>query len=154
MEIIMKVKILRIAFVFVFISCTSIKSGHFVKLQEGESFKSVAKTYSVSRYDLERENVDKSFTPGEWIFVPEEKGILPQLLSRVNSSWSLLGHQAFIWPVPSSSRVSSQFGTRWGRHGLRVAIMPKRWSSMNVLWRLGARSPRSRMRLIRHNVIC
>ena len=119
----MKVKILRIAFVFVFISCTNIKSGQFVKLQEGESFKSIAKTYGVSRYDLERENVDKSFAPGEWIFVPEEKGILPKILSKINSNWSLLGHNAFLWPVPSSSRVSSRFGIRWGKphEGLDIA---------------------------------
>jgi len=119
----MKVKIFRIAFVFVFISCTNIKSGHFVKLQEGESFKSIAKAYGVSRYDLERENVDKSFTSGEWIFVPEEKGILPKIFSKINSNWSLLGHNAFLWPVPSSSRVSSRFGRRWGKphEGLDIA---------------------------------
>lgn len=123
MEITMTSKILKIAFVFIFVSCTQFKSGHFVKIKEGESFKSIAKQYSVSRYDLERENDDKSFVPGEWVFVPEEKGILPHIFSKIDSGWSLLGHKAFLWPVPSSSRVSSRFGTRWGRphEGLDIA---------------------------------
>ncbi len=123
MEIIMKTKILSIAFALVLVSCTQIKSGQFVKIQEGESFKSIAKKYGVSRYDLERENSEKSFIPGEWVFVPEERGILPHIFSKINSGWSLLGHNAFLWPVPSSPRISSRFGRRWGKphEGLDIA---------------------------------
>ena len=49
----MKDKILIIAFAFLFISCTQIKSGHFVKVQEGESFK--------SKLSYEAENVKKKY---------------------------------------------------------------------------------------------
>ena len=61
----MKTKILSIAFALVLVSCTQIKSGQFVKIQEGESFKSIAKKYGVSRYDLERENKELRKTIGE-----------------------------------------------------------------------------------------
>ena len=91
----MKNEVLSVLLAFLFISCTQIRSGHFVKVREGESLKSLAKKTGVSRFDLERENGDKSFLPGEWVFIPEEKGILPRLLSQFDNSWSLLGHDAF-----------------------------------------------------------
>ena len=99
----MKKKILKIVLALTFMSCSQIKSGHYVKLQEGESFKSIAKKYGVSRYDLERENDDKSFIPGEWI----KKGaiVIDVGINRLESG-KLVGDVAYDVAAQSASFIT------------------------------------------------
>jgi murein DD-endopeptidase MepM/ murein hydrolase activator NlpD len=119
---IMVLKAAQAILLFSIISCTQFRSGFFMKVKEGDSLRKLSKNFNISRYDLEIENKGKSFFPGEWVFIPTKKGILPQIISA-SLGRSLTGHKEFLWPVPSSTKVSSAFGKRWGKQhkGLDIA---------------------------------
>tara|TARA_Y100000768_G_C23991031_1_gene693049 strand:+ start:7151 stop:7663 length:513 start_codon:yes stop_codon:yes gene_type:complete len=59
---------------------------------------------------------------GKWTFMPSNVGFLNNpksgfFDSRIDySPAELSDHGTFIWPVPSSKRVSSHFGKRRGKH--------------------------------------
>jgi len=108
------IRIVKVLAFLSFVSCAQFKSGHYIKLVEGDSIKKVSKEFNVSLYDLEIENKGKAFLPGTWVFIPVKKGIIPEILSG-GALGSIIGYKEFIWPVPSSSKISSPFGKRWGR---------------------------------------
>lgn len=59
------------------------------------------------------------FVNGKWVFVKTKTGFLHNglRLDRVdNSEYNFGTYGRFIWPVPSSKKVSSFFGKRDGRH--------------------------------------
>lgn len=104
-----------------FVGCAHVPSGKYVQLQKGDSVKSLANQYRVPQWKLKINNEDKRWQVGEWIFIPLQKGIIGQGQRAGRSVSSRPGE--FIWPVPSSKRVSSKFGKRWGRkhQGLDIA---------------------------------
>lgn len=113
-------RLLLSVFIFSIGSCSHmIRSGQYIQWSEGDSLEKVAKEFQTSSSAIERANAQANFRPGEWVFVPTTDGMMGPRLAR--SPASLMGTQAhidsgdFLWPVPSSKRISSGFGRRWGR---------------------------------------
>ncbi len=107
------------------ISCSYMKSGQYIKLRKGEGLDNLSKSYGVSAAHLLASNKGKSPLWGEWYFIPLKRGIVgygEDLLST-GVTESYLNAGDFIWPVPSSRRISSHFGKRWGKphQGIDIA---------------------------------
>lgn len=105
---------------FVVTSCSHmIRSGQYIQWAPGDNLKALAGEFQTSTKAIQQANSKKTFQAGEWVFIPTTNGIMGPKLAR--SPASLFGTQAhidsgdFLWPVPSSSRISSGFGKRWGR---------------------------------------
>ena len=103
-----------VGILFFLVGCMSLQSGYYVEVLPGEEAKSLAKEFSVDEKKMMRYNPGAQFRPGELVFVPLERGFLSRDTSRFPASSFRQG--SFLWPVPSSKRVSSGFGRRWGRH--------------------------------------
>ena len=58
------------------------------------------------------------FTDGKWVFKSSKVGFAFNGLDfgRIDNSHYAFNDGKFIWPVPSSKKVSSHFGVRRGRH--------------------------------------
>ncbi len=99
-------------------ACSSFQSGQYVLLSNNAGPGELSKKYNISERKIIEANKDRAFVRGQWIFIPQEKGILrafqtpgagaPQV--DINSYG-----KRFLWPVPSAHAVSSNYGGRWGR---------------------------------------
>lgn len=107
--------LLLITLLFTF-ACASVKSGHYVMVKPTDTIESLAKEFNVPREKIEAVNSGKKIKSGEWVFIPLKRGILEQEIeTRPFDPNHLLQSGEFLWPVPSSNRLSSNFGARWGR---------------------------------------
>lgn len=98
------------------ISCSSMKSGQYVYVETPSQVKKVAAKHGISESDVKAANPDKTFQ-NEWIFVPSKVGIVYFLRDTyVVEDYTQLGTGRFMWPVPHFYKVSSHFGSRWGRN--------------------------------------
>ncbi len=106
---------------FAFMSCSSMKSGKYVQVQQGDSLSSLSKQYQVPEWKLEVANKGRKIASGEWIFVPLSRGLLSGT-SNITADY-LTYNGEFAWPVPASKRVTSKFGKRWGKkhEGIDIA---------------------------------
>ncbi len=110
-------------------SCTSLRSGQYVKLSKNDSLAKISKEYQVPTWAIEEANIGKKFIDGEWVFIPLKRGIMASLNSRVPGSTSgYVESGEFLWPVPSSRKVSSGYGRRWGRPHEGIDIPAKKGS--------------------------
>lgn len=102
-------------------SCSGLKSGKYVQLQKGDTLASVAKDYKVPKWKMEKANKGRKIASGQWIFVPLKRGLLSGTSNITNDYLTYNGE--FAWPVPSSKRITSKFGKRWGRahEGIDIA---------------------------------
>ena len=96
------------------VGCVSLQSGHYVEVLPGEGSKVLARKFSVDEKKLKLYNPRSQFRPGEMIFIPLERGFLSRDTRRFPAGSFEEGN--FLWPVPSSKRISSKFGRRWGRN--------------------------------------
>lgn len=114
-------------------SCAHMNSGHHIQLTNEDNLESLSKELNVSPLKLQEFNPGKTFKAGEWVFVPLKRGIIAntrgnrspasfESANEENTNLYLASGQ-FIWPVPSSKRISSNFGHRWGRkhEGIDIA---------------------------------
>jgi murein DD-endopeptidase MepM/ murein hydrolase activator NlpD len=97
---------------------------------QGESVKDLATKFGTPEWSIKEANRGKHFVKGEWIFIPMRRGLLSQgdFISRYGSGSNPvvpLGSGNYMWPVPSSRKISSKFGPRWGRHHDGIDIPAK-----------------------------
>ncbi len=115
--------VLCLIIIFGLSACSHIKSGQYVQIQKGQSLKSISKHFGVPVSDIKSFNENKTFHPGDWVFVPLKRGFLGGEVNRGYAGSYYTGTGKFIWPVPSSKRISSEFGRRWGRNHKGIDIV-------------------------------
>lgn len=123
------VKLLLFVISLSLFSCAGVKSGQYVRIDSENSIDTIAKTFKVSKEAILSVNEGKPMDNGAWIFVPTDHGIIEQ--SRKIASQGptakdprqFFSDYGFLWPVPSSTNISSNFGWRWGRphQGMDIA---------------------------------
>jgi murein DD-endopeptidase MepM/ murein hydrolase activator NlpD len=100
-------------------SCAHIKSGRYVKIQKNETLGSLAKEFRTPEWRLKLYNKDRRFVPGEWIFIPQDRGLIESLdqmgLGDPQDPSPFFVKGDFLWPLPSSYHVTSTYGERGGR---------------------------------------
>lgn len=98
-------------------SCTHVRSGRYVRVGPGETLAALAREHGAPPARLLAANGGRPPKPGTWYFVPLDRGILPGRGGGFHPGLpgSYLSSGNLIWPVPSSKRISSSFGRRWGR---------------------------------------
>ncbi|MBI2519114.1 MAG: M23 family metallopeptidase [Bdellovibrio sp.] len=99
-------------------ACSSIQSGQYVLLNNNIGPSELSKKYHVSERKIVDANKGRPFIRGQWIFIPQEKGILRafQIDEEVPAQVDINSYgKKFLWPVPSAHAVSSNYGGRWGR---------------------------------------
>ena len=111
-------------------SCAHIKSGRYITLTNNYTPKEIASLFNVSEWKLIEMNKNVSFVKGQRIFLPYSHGVLGRdINSRSIASIDykkLASNERFLWPVPSSKRISSHFGHRWGRRHEGMDIPARR----------------------------
>jgi murein DD-endopeptidase MepM/ murein hydrolase activator NlpD len=117
-------KFLRLLFITLFsiltsfltVSCSSIKSGHYIQVKPTDTLDTLAKEFNVTKEKIAESNTGKAIAPGEWVFIPLKRGVLAQdFEARPFDPKNYLKSGEFLWPVPASNTISSGFGHRWGR---------------------------------------
>lgn len=141
----MKVFVTILLFILV-TSCAQMRSGRYIKLTKQESAESLSERFSISKTDIENSNLNTKFQKDDWVFIPSNRGVI-QYLDSINRKPAQSEIQAknidddnetdrsdlgtsidprstgFLWPVPSSRRVSSAYGQRGDRshEGIDIA---------------------------------
>ncbi len=116
--------ILSWSFVFLIASCASVPSGHYILLKKKDNIEKISKEFKIPKWALLASNIGKKFKAGSWIFVPRNSGIFGSY--NYSDSKLILRNSNFIWPVPSSRKISSKFGKRWGKKHEGIDIPAKR----------------------------
>ena len=102
------------------------QSGQYIKLRKDENLEALSRIYGVPVPHLLASNKGRMPLWGEWYFIPLKRGILGhggKVRFSDSITESYLNSGNFIWPVPSSRRISSHFGKRWGKahQGIDIA---------------------------------
>ena len=118
--------------VLLLVSCTHMRSGQYIQLRKGEGLDKLSKWYAISPPELLAANKGRKPATGKWYFIPLKRGFLGQggLLASPGVTESYLNSGNFIWPVPSSKRISSRYGKRWGKHHQGIDIAGRSGSSI------------------------
>lgn len=114
---------------FVFVSCGHMESGTYYQLKENASARWISKTFKVPQWMIEEANPKKKYKKGEWVFVPRRAGFMsaPKItFGKKTVDYFQSGKGKFAWPVPSSKKISSEFGRRWGRAHEGIDIPAKK----------------------------
>ncbi len=113
---------------FILTSCASMQSGRYIQWHKNDNIEKIASRYKIPPAAILNSNRGKRFRPGEWVFIPENIGIFSsndyRLLYRGSISSADFYRGKYLWPVPSSKRISSPYGKIRGprRHkGLDIA---------------------------------
>lgn len=118
-------------------SCSHmIRSGHYIQATSADTWASLAGEFHLSETDLKNANASAHLAAGSWVFVPSTAGLIgatkwSRTPADIDSTQDYLDSGRFLWPVPASTRISSPFGPRWGRHhdGIDIPGRP----GMNIL---------------------
>ncbi len=136
------VVLLKKVFSFIFIcsvllfgvSCSHMKSGHYIQLTKADNVRRLSIQYAASEASIMNANPGKKFKAGEWVFIPLNRGIANYLNNHHDyGDYTYEGTPAkgnFLWPVPSSKRISSYFGQRGFKHHDGIDIPGRSGSSI------------------------
>lgn len=116
---------LSILLLLVFCSCANLRSGKYITLKKQDNLESLSRTFDVPVWLIKSSNPNKKYRAGERIFVPLNWGILGD---GIRSPMVSFTSGEFIWPVPNSKNVSSEFGSRWGKKHEGIDIPARRGS--------------------------
>lgn len=105
-----------------FFSCSSIRSGRYVYVTKFSEFELIAKENNLSLDEFKKINPKYDKGKEAWVFVPMRPGLFEKY-----KNFSLAGIE-LLWPVPSSNKISSDFGERWGKSHEGIDIPAKRGS--------------------------
>lgn len=115
--------VITITYLLLLSSCAGMmRSGQYVRIGGADTLESLAKHYGVDVATLRGANRGLSPVAGDYYFIPQARGILGRQMASSSSTSddniteAYLNSGEFVWPVPSSKRISSGFGKRWGRH--------------------------------------
>jgi hypothetical protein len=109
-------KILLMYILSLLCSCAGLKSGHYVQVKETDTIDSLAKEFNLPKEKISEFNKNKMVKPGAWVFIPLKRGLLSQESEpRAFDPNLYLRSGEYLWPVPSSTTISSGFGSRWGK---------------------------------------
>ncbi|MBC7430025.1 MAG: LysM peptidoglycan-binding domain-containing M23 family metallopeptidase [Bacteriovorax sp.] len=103
---------------FLSFACATVKSGHYVMIKPTDTIDTLAKEFNVPKEKIVAVNKDKHIKAGEWVFIPLKRGVLDHdqdMEAHPFDPGHLLQTGEFLWPVPSSNKMSSGFGSRWGK---------------------------------------
>lgn len=121
MELRMITKIRSLLLVLCLVGCAhqGMKSGRYVEILPGDNLKTLAKEFQIPEDLLASSNPGVEFRAGDWVFIPDDSGILTSLIKKVGDrGWftsdfpQVASSAKLIWPVPASSRISSSYGMR------------------------------------------
>jgi len=106
------------------------RSGRYVTLTKNYSAENLEKLFHVPSWKIKEFNKGRSFKRGTQVFIPTKGGVVAsqyngRSIASVNYK-ALRSASRFLWPVPSSKRVSSKFGRRWGRKHEGIDIAARR----------------------------
>ena len=110
-------------------SCAhQMRSGHYILAAKGQNMGQISKLMNVPLWRLQAANPGKNPSlQDEWIFVPLTRGILG---SRYRQIREVMNSMQLTWPVPSSRKISSHFGPRWGRPHEGIDIPARKGSAI------------------------
>ncbi len=116
-------------------SCSHFKSGVYVQWRKGDTVKSVARRFDSTPAHIVAFNKNVSFKTGEWVFIPQKQGLVELFTSEpsfgdLTDSIEYMRTGTLLWPVPSSYKISSNYGKRWGRPHYGVDIPGKKNSAI------------------------
>ena len=105
---------------FLIASCANMmRSGKHIVVESSDTLTKLSKNYDLSVAELRAANGGQSPVAGQLYFIPQQRGILGRSTASIdddNITEAYLNSGEFVWPVPSSKRISSGFGKRWGKH--------------------------------------
>ncbi|MBF0359532.1 MAG: M23 family metallopeptidase [Oligoflexia bacterium] len=113
---IIKNKILLSLIFFFLFSCSHsyIRSGKYVLFRDGDSIESLVKEFNIPYDSIFNANKNAKWQKGEWVFIPQNYGILPKLMGSAFSEglYSNANYYDgyFLWPTPASNRITSVYG--------------------------------------------
>lgn len=123
--------LLILLFLFSFYSCSSLtmQSGKYIRLTSADSLKSLSQKYNAPVWSLREANPGKQFIAGELVLIPLSRGFMGQSRAPASYTPGIYDHffksEGFVWPVPNSNRISSDYGHRWGRKHEGIDIPAK-----------------------------
>lgn len=106
--------LLFLSLIFTF-ACASVQSGHYVMVKETDTVETLAKEFNVPKEKIQAANPAKPIKSGEWVFIPLKRGVMGDSDVQAFDPNHLLSSGEFLWPVPSSNRITSGFKMRWGK---------------------------------------
>lgn len=98
------------------VSCSSVKSGHYIQLKPTDTLETLSREFNVPKEKIAESNSGQPIAPGNWVFIPLKRGVLVgDYGAHPFDPKDYLKSGEFLWPVPSSSSITSGYGHRWGR---------------------------------------
>ena len=117
-------------FLFSLSSCSYMKSGRYIVLPRKYSIDELSKIYKIKKWKLIEVNQGKKLLMGSRIFLPSTSGVISGDLSyrplNIFSFRKMKKKSFFLWPVPSSKIISSNFGKRWGKNHEGIDIVGRK----------------------------
>ncbi|PIR34427.1 MAG: hypothetical protein COV37_12925, partial [Bdellovibrio sp. CG11_big_fil_rev_8_21_14_0_20_39_38] len=119
-------RIWTLLLILIFVSsCAGMKSGKYVQVGPDQNYRKLASAFKVPEWQIRQANENKAISSGDWVFIPQNWGLMGQMMNQEETG-AAFARGEFLWPVPSSKRISSEFGHRWGKNHEGIDIPARR----------------------------